>query len=162
MMLIEADKRSPAFKMQLTYTPETGDPFYVPPNVYLVGMMNTADRSLAMVDYALRRRFAFFRLRPAFDRPQFKAYLSSRRIPAEIVNRIVERMEELNATIAGEARELGRGFEIGHSYFTPNDPVANPERWYETVVRTEIAPLLEEYWMDAPERVHTMVERLLE
>lgn len=162
MMLVEADKRSSSFRMQLTYAQEASEPFYVPPNLFLIGMMNTADRSLAMVDYALRRRFAFFRLRPAFDRPQFAAYLSARGIPAHIIARIVERMGELNATIAEEVRELGPGFEIGHSYFTPPDTVSNPEQWYRSVIRTEIEPLLGEYWMDAPQRVNAMTERLLE
>ena len=76
LMLIEADKRDPEYAVPLTYSPEV-EPFHVPANLYLIGMMNTADRSLAMVDYALRRRFSFHRLEPAFGTNQFRNYLNT-------------------------------------------------------------------------------------
>ena len=59
MMQIEADKRKKQYAIKLTYSNEDDERFFVPENVYLIGCMNTADRSLAIVDYALRRRFRF-------------------------------------------------------------------------------------------------------
>ncbi|HEX2209744.1 MAG TPA: AAA family ATPase, partial [Longimicrobium sp.] len=145
MMLMEADKRGPDFAVPLAYSPET--PFYVPENLYLLGMMNTADRSLAMVDYALRRRFSFIRLRPAFGAEQFANHLAVLGASDELVRRIVERMTELNHAIAQDARNLGPGYEIGHSFFVPGDGGGTlDDAWYERVVRQEIEPLLNEYW----------------
>jgi len=158
MMLIEADKRGK--EILLTYSPE-GELFSVPPNLYLVGLMNTADRSLAMVDYALRRRFGFVSLEPAFGRDPFSAFLLDAGVDEDVVKLIEDRMGELNQAIR-EDRNLGRGFEIGHSYFVPSaDEESLDEAWYRGVVHTEIVPLLREYWFDAPGRVDEFAEKLL-
>jgi 5-methylcytosine-specific restriction enzyme B len=161
MMLIEADKRSEDFAVQLTYS-DGGDRFHVPPNVHVIGLMNTADRSLAMVDYALRRRFSFFRLEPAFG-DEFAEHLESVGVQAELVDKIINRLRALNDRIREDRGSLGRGFEIGHSFFVPPDEAASPgEDWYVAVVRHEIEPLLQEYWFDQPERVAETIAQLLE
>jgi hypothetical protein len=154
LMLIEADKRDDSNAMPLAYDVTGHRPedqrFFVPPNVYVLGLMNTADRSLAMVDYALRRRFAFIQLAPAFEETRFVEYLASRGAPAKLIKRIQAQMAELNGLIR-DSRQLGPGFVIGHSYFVPtaNDPTLD-DNWYATIVDTEIVPLLYEYWSDNP------------
>ena len=159
MMLIEADKRTPEYAVPLTYSPEL---FHVPENLFLIGMMNTADRSLAMVDYALRRRFAFIRLRPAFGTDQFSDFLLKAGVEEDLVNRIVERLSDLNRKIREDRKNLGSGFEIGHSFFCPREEdELLDESWYEAIVRQEIKPLLGEYWFDRPEHVRKLIRGLL-
>jgi hypothetical protein len=160
MVLIEADKRGPDFAVPLTYSPT--ERFYVPSNLYVLGMMNTADRSLAMVDYALRRRFSFIRLQPAFAADQFANHLSDLGASEALVRRIVDRMTELNQAIVQDTRNLGPGYEIGHSFFVPVDGGGNlDDAWYERVVRQEIMPLLTEYWFGREEQVREHIDRLL-
>ena len=158
LMLIEGDKRSAEWATRLSYSPATAEPFHVPRNLYLIGTMNTADRSLALVDYALRRRFAFERVTPAFGLESFGNHLVERGIPGTLVEQIVNRLESLNATIA-EDPKLGRGFQIGHSFFCDPDK-ADPESWYRSVIRHEIEPLLDEYWFDSPEKTKGEADRL--
>ncbi len=143
LMLIEADKRGE--KMLLTYEDAK---FSVPENVYIIGMMNTADRSLAMIDYALRRRFSFFELEPAFGRASFEQYLIKNNVEEKLVNKIIEKLSNLNRQIEDDVN-LGSGFRIGHSYFC--DFVNPNNNWYENIIYYDIAPLLEEYWFDDPE-----------
>ena len=156
LMLIEADKRSEDYAVALIYSEKR---FHVPENVFILGMMNTADRSLALVDYALRRRFAFETLEPAFGRPEFEKYLIGKGADPDLVRRISERMGELNARITND-NELGRGFQIGHSYFVPGKGDKPSEAWYQHIVDTQIAPLLREYWFDSPKDVEKAVTRL--
>jgi 5-methylcytosine-specific restriction endonuclease McrBC GTP-binding regulatory subunit McrB len=92
--------------------------FSVPENVYIIGMMNTADRSLAMIDYALRRRFAFFEFEPAFSTEGFKEYQES--IANQKFDSLVDIVISLNRIISDDA-SLGSGFRIGHSYFCTGD-----------------------------------------
>ena len=161
MMLIEADKRGPAYAIPLTYSPD-GQPFYVPKNLFLIGMMNTADRSLAMVDYALRRRFAFLPLSPAFETDQFSDFLLAAGVDEDLVRKIVTKLSSLNGKIRGDQKNLGHGFEIGHSFFCPREEDEQlDESWYEGIVQSEIEPLLREYWFDNPEHVAQLVENLL-
>ena len=161
LMLIEADKRSEEYAVVLTYSDE---PFHVPANVYILGMMNTADRSLALVDYALRRRFAFETLEPAYGedygRAEFEKYLTAKGANPNLATRISDRMAKLNDTIRSD-KELGRGFQIGHSYFVPVDGDVPSEDWYKDIVETQIAPLLREYWFDSPGDVEKEVARLM-
>jgi len=130
--------------------------------VYFIGTMNRADRSLALVDYALRRRFAFVSLRPKFGDAAFDAWLKERRMPQALVARINQRMGRVNQLIS-EDSHLGADFALGHSFFCP--PGTDFERldtaWYDGIVRTEVIPLLEEYWYDNPTRVREATEALL-
>ena len=159
LMLIEADKRGADYAVQLTYGSK-GERFFVPPNVYILGMMNTADRSLALVDYALRRRFAFEELSPAFGTDQFRENLREIGLDSSLIDVIDGRMEELNRRIRDDD-ELGRGFQIGHSFFVPGDDDELSDDWYQHIVYTQIQPLLQEYWFDRPERVEDAVNKLL-
>jgi 5-methylcytosine-specific restriction enzyme B len=161
-MLLELDKRGTAFSVPLTYTLGRTDRFAVPANLHLIGTMNTADRSIAMVDYALRRRFAFVRLSPAFGSRELTRYLTRRGVPKLLVRRITDRMTALNEEILEDRKRLGSGFEIGHSFFVPSAG-AGPydEAWYQAIIMSEIEPLLREYWFDDPGRVADAVKQLL-
>jgi 5-methylcytosine-specific restriction protein B len=146
-MLIEADKRTPKWALELAYATDEDKKFYVPENVHIIGLMNTADRSLALVDYALRRRFDFFDLKPGFDTPQFTSYMTFRGVPPSLVDHIRSNLNALNEVITAD-RDLGAGFCIGHSFFCdlPADEAA--EDAYNEVIEHEIAPLLREYWYE--------------
>ncbi|CAM3996975.1 AAA family ATPase [Cohnella lubricantis] len=157
MMLIECDKRSRAYSVKLTYS-ESGEPFYIPNNVYLIGTMNTADRSLALVDYALRRRFAFVSVEPAFGTPAFQEFLQSKGVSQGFINRIVASMNDINGEIRNDKVNLGKGYEIGHSYFCPSGSVGDEEAWYKGVLKLEIEPLLREYWFDNEDKVRNLIE----
>ena len=161
-MLIEADKRGPEFGVPLTYSKNTDDTFHIPKNLYIIGTMNTADRSLAMVDYALRRRFCFIDLQPQFESEKFRAFLQKNMVPAELIDKLIDRMCQLNEKIAEDTRNLGLGYRIGHSYFCPaNNNMDCNEKWYRTIIKTEIEPLLREYWFDDPEKVRKRTDFLL-
>jgi hypothetical protein len=161
MMLIEPDKRDESFGVRLAYA-EPDDPrFHVPRNLFIVGMMNTADRSLSMVDYALRRRFAFFTLDPQFGSGEFAAWLERAGVEPSTVAMIASRMTALNEVVAADTANLGRGFRIGHSFFTPSDGATPGDDWFERVVETEIRPLLEEYWFEQPAVADDWCRKLL-
>ncbi|MDZ4402436.1 AAA family ATPase [Prosthecobacter sp.] len=150
MMLIESDKRSPSYALPLTYTSSHEDRFYVPENVFIIGTMNTADRSLSMVDYALRRRFAFVEMEPGFAHPAFRSFLESKKISPGVCDRIIQGMALVNERITGDAANLGSGYRIGHSFFVPNSEVHDAEGWLTDVLTHEVLPLLQEYWVDDP------------
>ena len=159
MMLIEFDKRGAEWSMSLTYSRDLDDQFFIPPNLYILGMMNTADRSLALVDYALRRRFAFHKLRPAFTHEGFRTMLRERGVDESLVQRIITTMSSLNAQIEADEKHLGPDFVIGHSFFCP-PPAARHEEWFAEVIDSEIRPLVEEYWFDKPAKVAEMMRIL--
>lgn len=160
LMLVEHDKRSPAWATQLAYS---GDSFYVPPNLHIIGLMNTADRSLAMVDYALRRRFTFFTITPQFQSPHFAAHLERSGASKGLVDAIIKRFAKLNQQIADDTTNLGPGFCIGHSFFcSSGSQIKFDEAWYRRVIITEIAPLLREYWFDKPRHSEDITNQLLE
>ena len=142
-MLIENDKRG--VSLQLLYSDEK---FSVPANVYIIGMMNTADRSLAMLDYALRRRFAFFEFSPAFDTEGFRQYRQEKN--NKKFDNLIAAIEKLNVAIEND-ETLGRGFRIGHSYFCTENSI--DDMWLNAVITYEIIPLLNEYWFDEPSKV---------
>lgn len=142
LMLIENNYRGES--IQLAYT---GEDFTVPENVYIIGMMNTADRSLAMIDYALRRRFSFFDMSPAFGTDRFKEYQTG--LQDETINKVIDAIVSLNKIIESDD-SLGAGFCIGHSYFC-NHKKEDAE-WLPSVIKYDIAPMLREYWFDDPER----------
>lgn len=159
MLLIEGDKRGKKNNIKLTYKNEL---FNVPENLYIIGMMNTADRSLAMMDYALRRRFSFFEVEPAFEKEKFRNHLAFLINDATLANKICEKLSELNAKIADEdASGLGKGFCIGHSYFCiAPDPEQLAKDWYNAIIDYEITPLLNEYWWDDKAKANDCIERL--
>jgi hypothetical protein len=151
MMLIETDKRGET--LSLAYSEDSKDTFTVPPNLYLIGTMNTADRSLSLVDYALRRRFAFLALDPGFSEKAFTTHLGKYGLNPAQTRHVIQQMEALNQEIEKDETNLGKGYRIGHSFFTPTAPVPDFHKWYQSIVRYEIMPLLEEYWIDDPKLV---------
>lgn len=152
LMLIESDKRDERNAIRLLYADEQ---FYVPANMHIIGMMNTADRSLAMIDYALRRRFAFFDMEPAFSTDGFKTRQIAIQNPK--FDKFISTIEALNKEIAQDA-SLGAGFRIGHSYFCTSDVIDNT--WLSSVVEFELLPLLQEYWFDEPSKIESWALRL--
>ncbi|MBE6198592.1 MAG: restriction endonuclease [Rikenellaceae bacterium] len=152
LMLVESAYRNE--RVALLYS---GEKFYVPENLYIIGMMNTADRSLAMIDYALRRRFSFFDLKPGYDTDGFKEKQKS--LNNEKYNKLVSEIIELNKEIVKEG-SLGWGFEIGHSYLCYNKVDEVTDRWLYAVVNYDIIPLLSEYWFDSRDAVTKWSERL--
>ena len=153
LVLIEADKRNKKYAIRLR---EDDAPFYVPDNVYIIGMMNTADRSIALIDHALRRRFAFFHLEPAFDSESFRDYMENKNNGQ--YNAIIKLVSELNDEIAADPL-LGPGYKVGHSYFCTDEPISSKLLKY--IILYEIKPLLSEYWVDDLEKVKQWTSRLL-
>lgn len=149
-MLIESDKRG--VELQLLYSDEK---FSVPSNVYIIGMMNTADRSLAMLDYALRRRFAFFEMKPGFDTDGFREYRMA--LVSEKFDRLINCVDNLNAAITAD-ESLGEGFCIGHSYFCNLKKAT--DQALSGIVEYELIPLLKEYWFDEPVKVKDWISNL--
>ena len=153
-MLIENDKRGDRNKIQLLYKDEL---FFIPENLYIIGMMNTADRSLAFLDYALRRRFGFFDLFPAFSSESFKAYQES--LDNRKLDRLIDTVEDLNRHIR-EDESLGEGFCIGHSYFCNIKPEELTDAKLSMLVENELIQLLKEYWYDEPKIIREWSEKL--
>ncbi len=149
LMLIEKNYRGTQIK--LAYRNEL---FSVPENLYIIGMMNTADRSLAMIDYALRRRFSFYPIKPGFDTEGFLKEIE--RHPDPRVAKVIDAVKELNNRISDDD-SLGEGFCIGHSYFCsqPED-----DSWIESVVNHDLCPMLDEYWFDSREKCRTEKNKL--
>ncbi len=159
LMLIEKDKRGPKNGIYLTY--DKTHKFYVPENLYIIGMMNTADKSLAIIDYALRRRFVFIDIKPLFD-DEYKEILIEKLIDegtdSELANEIIYKINQLNDEIANDS-DLGNGFKIGHSYFLDDEITLNKDS-YNSIIKYEIAPLLREYWFDNIEKANQKIEEL--
>lgn len=158
MMLIEADKRSEKYAVKMTYAEDENDRFHVPPNLYIIGTMNTADRSLAIVDYALRRRFAFINLTPEFGE-KFTEFLQSKNVSRSTIDFICRSIGRLNQEISADIN-LGIGFQIGHSYFCSKTDSVGENDWLEEIITFEIKPLLEEIWFDNPAKVEEMLKIL--
>lgn len=155
-MLIENDKRKEEYALELVYKDD--EKFFVPENLYIIGLMNTSDRSLAMLDYALRRRFIFIDIEPAFNKPQFKNDLENKNIDKDLINKIIEKFTKLNETIKND-KTLGKGYTIGHSYFC-NRKNLNKED-YKDIINYEIAPTLREYWFDNEDKAEKEIKELL-
>ncbi len=158
MMLIETDKRGKS-KVHLTYSEKDDAPFSVPENLYIIGTMNTADRSLAIVDYALRRRFRFISLKPKFNY-KFVDLLSSQGFSNYFLHNIIAKIDSLNQKIQSD-KNLGEGFQIGHSFFCTNKMNKPENEWFKDIIKYEIAPLLEEYWFDDIEKSQDEIKLLL-
>lgn len=151
LMLIENDYRGETVK--LAYSDE---PFDVPSNLYIIGMMNTADRSLAMIDYALRRRFSFFDMRPGFDSGGFIQYQKDQNSP--LFDQVIEAIKSLNQIIADDD-SLGDGFCIGHSYFCNQEHIT--EEWLKNTIEFDVLPMLREYWFDNNDLYEQQVGKLM-
>lgn len=135
LLLIEPTKRGKEYAVNLTYMKNNDEKFYVPDNVFIIGTMNTADRSLSIVDYALRRRFIFINLQSQIKSDKFKAFLLKKGLSKDLINRITTRILALNEIIVKDKKFLGNGYEIGHSYFCPPRNVDILETtWFERVI----------------------------
>ncbi|SFQ85763.1 5-methylcytosine-specific restriction enzyme B [Halopseudomonas formosensis] len=163
LTLLEVDKRTPNEALELSYKRSDGERVFIPDNLYVIGTMNIADRSLALVDLALRRRFAFIDLEPTLGKPWHDWVQSQCGIDSEILVEIEKRLIALNSEISADAG-LGPQFRVGHSYVTPpfGIPISDAREWFRQVVDTEIGPLLDEYWFDALEKSQKARERMLE
>ncbi len=161
MMLIESDKRGGDYAVPLAYATSQDETFHVPDNVFLIGTMNTADRSLSLVDYALRRRFAFLDMAPGFSSPVFESHLLDCGVNPRLLAAIRERMTAVNDMIERDTHNLGKGYRIGHSFFVPGSGVTPDSRWYFDVIHHEILPLLGEYWVDDEKSLMTSEQILL-
>lgn len=163
LTLLEAGKRTPNEALELCYPDADGKrrPVHIPENLYVVGTMNIADRSLALVDLALRRRFAFVGLEPRLGQVWREWVFKECAVDPGLVADIERRIAELNDQIAADAR-LGKQFRIGHSYVTPAHRLeaGDTKKWFQQVVETEIGPLLDEYWFDAPDEAQKAIARL--
>jgi 5-methylcytosine-specific restriction protein B len=163
LTLLEVDKRTPNEALELSYKRSDGERVFIPDNLYVIGTMNIADRSLALVDLALRRRFAFIDLEPTLGKPWHDWVQSQCGIDSEILVEIEKRLIALNSEISADTG-LGPQFRVGHSYVTPpfGIPISDAREWFRQVIDTEIGPLLDEYWFDALEKSQKARERLLE
>ena len=163
LTLLESDKRNEDEALELSYPKCEGERVYIPENLYVIGTMNIADRSIAMVDFALRRRFAFVDLEPIFGNVWRGWVHDQCKIDEEFLSQVEERMNALNEQIAGDSN-LGAQFKIGHSYVTPppGHAISDPNEWFKQVVETEIGPLLDEYWFDTLNTAQKAREQLLE
>ena len=152
--LLESDKRGHSHEITPLYRQSADDRVSVPDNVFIIGTMNIADRSLALVDYALRRRFAFVTLEPKFRAPAYRDWLIQRGMEGTLVDRIITSMTALNEKISDD-RQLGRAYQIGHSFFCPPGEEFSTLGidWFDEIIKTEIRPLVEEYWFDEPGKV---------
>ena len=163
LTLLEAGKRTPNEALELCYPDADGKrrPVHIPENLYVVGTMNIADRSLALVDLALRRRFAFVGLEPRLGQVWRDWVVKDCAVDPGLVADIERRIAELNDQIATDAR-LGKQFRIGHSYVTPAHRLeaGDTKKWFQQVVETEVGPLLDEYWFDAPDEAQKAIARL--
>ncbi len=162
LTLIEDGKRCPDEALRLAYPRSVGERIYIPENLHIIGTMNLADRSLALVDLALRRRFAFLSLRPLLN-DVWRRWILDRGCPPDLVNGIARGLATVNDAIAAD-RSLGPEYCVGHSFVTPLAAPGTDEAawtsWHSEVVRTEIAPLIREYWYDRPEEAEVQIAKL--
>ena len=164
LTLIESSKRNKKDSIQLCYPDSDGKyvEVFVPDNLFILGTMNLADRSLALVDMAFRRRFAFFDLEPTLNSAWKKYVVNEMNMDRSIAENIQLSIGNLNNEISNDSR-LGKQFQIGHSFFTPTESIKNKDSksWFNEVVESEIKPLLEEHWFDAPEEVEKSIKKLI-
>ena len=155
MMLIEVDKRNEKNAIKLTYAEDRDSKYFVPENIYIIGTMNTADRSLAIVDMALRRRFSFIKLEPEYN-SIFKSFLVKKGVSSEMVEHICSAVTKVNHQIKADPN-LGEAFQIGHSYFCNYNGDEDEMQWWREILQFEIQPLLEEIWFDSSDKVEEMI-----
>jgi len=159
LMLIESDKRGAEYNVELSYSHES---FHVPENLYIIGLMNTADRSLAIIDYALRRRFVFYTVEPGFKTGSFKAY--QKELGSACFNKLIDAVDRLNERVIKEDNTLGKDYQIGHSFFCNLDSEQlkddSEREELEMIIESEIEPLLYEYWFDQEDKAAQEVRKL--
>ena len=163
LTLLENDKRQEDEAIELAYRHNDDDRVFIPDNLYIIGTMNIADRSLALVDLALRRRFAFITLETMLNKRWKDWCKKEAGLEESAISTIQHRINELNETIENDP-SLGKQFRIGHSYVTPvaQQEIDNPYDWFKKVVEAEISPLLEEYWFDNPSKLEESTDKLIE
>ena len=163
LTLLEADKRIWQEALALSYPRHPAERIHIPPNLYVIGTMNVADRSLALMDLALRRRFAFIDLEPVLGDPWRNWVSKKYEIDTPFLADIEHRLSSLNQTIAADSL-LGPQFRVGHSVVTPSgeEEIDDPVSWFRQVVETEIGPLLDEYWFDQPGKASEEKGKLLQ
>ncbi len=163
LTLLEVDKRTPTEALELCYRRADDERVFIPDNFYVIGTMNIADRSIALVDLALRRRFAFINLEPELGKTWLEWVQKHCGMDSEILSEIRQRILALNEEITADTG-LGRQFRIGHSYVTPpfKIPISDAREWFKQVVETEIGPLLDEYWFDSLDKARKARQRLTE
>lgn len=163
LTLLETDKRNPNEALELCYRQTNDERIFIPDNLYVIGTMNIADRSIALVDLALRRRFAFIDLEPTFGKVWQEWVHNRFSFETEVLVEIEKRIGLMNDEISADS-SLGRQFRVGHSYVTPpiGASITDPREWFREVVETEIGPLLDEYWFDALDKAQRARNRLLE
>lgn len=161
LTLIESEKRTPAEALELSYTRSDDERVHVPANLFIIGTMNVADRSIALVDLAFRRRFAFHDLQPTLNDSWVHWVTTNTSLDKAFLLEVQNRVGALNDMIAAD-RQLGRQFQIGHSYVTPSIEldIENGREWFRRIVATEIEPLLNEYWFDSQDAVDKAVSLL--
>ncbi len=164
LTLLESDKRREDEAIELAYQSQAGAPerVFIPDNLHVIGTMNIADRSIALVDLALRRRFAFVTLATMLNERWERWCQEEADLDHDTISTVRRVMTELNDEIARD-RSLGPQFRVGHSFVTPakGEKIGDPEAWFKRIVAAEIAPLLEEYWYDNPELASAATKRLL-
>jgi len=162
LTLLDVDKRTPTEALELSYRRGDTERVFIPDNVYLIGTMNIADRSLALVDFALRRRFAFIDLEPTFGEAWRNWVTNQHNMDGSVIVEIEQRMLALNSEIKADS-SLGPQFRLGQSYVTPplGARITDTREWFRQVVNTEIGPLLDEYWFDSLDRAQQARQRLL-
>jgi 5-methylcytosine-specific restriction protein B len=157
-MLIESDKRGKENSIKLAYSDQDAEKFFVPANVYLLGTMNTADKSLAIMDYALNRRFAFITLESEYGHV-FRTFLQDQGHSLALIEHICRVVGHINEKIRADD-SLGDDFLIGHSYFTNYKHDQTEETWWQSVVNFEIKPFLNEIWFDKTNIADDLAESL--
>ena len=161
LTLIESEKRTPAEALELSYMRTENERVHVPANLFIIGTMNVADRSIALVDLAFRRRFAFHDLQTTLNEPWLQWVMANSSLQKPFLGQVQSRVGALNEMIAAD-QQLGRQFQIGHSYVTPSSDldIEDGREWFHRIVATEIEPLLNEYWFDSQETVDKAVSLL--
>ena len=160
LTLMEYNKRAPAHAINLVHMREGEGPVHVPPNLYIIGTMNLADRSLAMLDFALRRRFAFVDLEPRMD--EWFVWMAGRnKAPRALLQQVRDAVKSLNQEIA-DSRGLGKDCQIGHSFVTPEDDEEVDAEWFRRAFENEVAPLLRKYWYENPGKAEEAVKKLID
>ena len=160
LTLLEADKRNADESLELTYR-RANERIFIPNNLYVIGTMNIADRSLALVDLALRRRFAFVSLEPSLNDKWKDWVIQKCGIDTDFIVEIKRRIDNLNQMISSD-QSLGPQYQIGHSFVTPTEVIENSKTWFEQVVETEIGPLIEEYWFENLDKAKDIQKELTE